>query len=395
MKESKTWRDKGRKKMNTIKKIASSIWGFAKREVVLSIAIIATIITCFFVPIDKEYLGYFEYKTLIALFCMLAVVAGLKNTNVFELISKKLISLFKTRRAVIYCLIYGTFLFDMIVANDMSLITFLPLTYIVLHSTNNDKYLAFTFILQTIAANMGGMITPHGNPQNLYLYSYYNIPTLEFFGVLLVQSITVAVLLFICCLFIKNEKLSLRSDEKFEVKKKELLIYGILFFLVIFCILRLIPLPGDLPHLVTLGIVVITVAAFDYKRFKYVDYALLATFCVFFVFSGNIARIDIIKNFIAGIVEKNTLAAGIISCQFISNVPTAIFLSNFTDNYRELLVAVNIGSLGIIISSLASLITIKEYLKHQPKGFKKYMGMFTMINTAFLIVLIAVTLLLR
>jgi di/tricarboxylate transporter len=268
----------------------------------------------------------------------------------------------------------------------------------VLHSTNNDRYIAYTFILQTIAANMGGMITPHGNPQNLYLYSFYNIPTLEFFGVLLIQSITVAVLLFICVLFVKNEKLTLKNEEKFEIKKKELIIYGILFVLVILCILRLIPLPaswlgGYAPHLLTLALVVISVAVFDRKRFGHVDYALLATFCVFFIFSGNIARIDAIKDFIAGIVEKNTLAAGIISCQFISNVPTAIFLSNFTDNYKDLLVSVNIGSLGIIISSLASLITLKEYLKHQPKGLKSYMGKFTLINTSFLIILIAVTLL--
>ncbi|MBR6534618.1 MAG: citrate transporter [Clostridia bacterium] len=373
--------------MNTLIKIKNSVLSFVKKEVVLSIAIIATIVTMFFVPIDKEYLGYFEYKTLVALFCMLAVVAGLKNTNVFELISKKLIGLFKTRRAVIYCLIYGTFFFDMIVANDMSLITFLPLTYIVLHSTGNDKYLAFTFIMQTIAANMGGMITPYGNPQNLYLYSYYNIPTLEFFGVLLIQSITVAVLLFIGCLFIKNEKLSLKSEEKFEIKKKELIVYAILFVFVILSIFRVVP------HLVTLAIVVVTVLIVDIKRFKYVDYALLATFCVFFIFSGNIARITVIKDFIANIVAENTLVAGIVSCQFISNVPTAIFLSKFTENYRDLLVSVNIGSLGIIISSLASLITLKEYLKHQPKNFKKYMGLFTLINTAFLAVLIVVTIL--
>ncbi len=373
--------------MSALTTVKNKVFAFVKKEVVLSIAIVATIITMFFVPIDKAYLDYFEYKTLVALFCMLAVVAGLKNTNVFELISKKLIGLFKTRRAVIYCLVYGTFFFDMIVANDMSLITFLPLTYIVLHSTKNDKYLAFTFIMQTIAANMGGMITPYGNPQNLYLYSYYNIPTLEFFGVLLIQSITVAVLLYIGCLFIKNEKLTMRNDEKFEIKKKELSVYAVLFVFVILSIFRVVP------HLVTLGIVILTVLIVDRKRFKYVDYALLATFCVFFIFSGNIARITAVKDFISGIVTQNTLVAGVVSCQFISNVPTAIFLSKFTENYRDLLVSVNIGSLGIIISSLASLITLKEFLKHQPKNFKKYMGMFTLINTTFLAVLIVVTML--
>ena len=370
--------------MRTLK---NKLIAFVKKEIVLSIAIIATIITMFFVPVDKGYMGYFDYKTLVSLFCMLAVVAGLKNTNVFELISKNLIGLFHTRRAVIYALIFGTFFFDMIVANDMSLITFLPLTYIVLHSTNNDKYLSITFILQTIAANMGGMITPYGNPQNLYLYSYYNIPTAEFFGVLLIQSVAIAVLLFIAGLFIKNEELVLRNNEKIVVNKSKLTIYAILFVFVILSIFRIVP------HLVTLGIVILAVLLVDRERFKEVDYALLATFCVFFIFSGNIARIPAIKEFIASIVTKNTLIAGIVSCQFISNVPTAIFLSKFTENYRELLVSVNIGSLGIIISSLASLITLKEFLKHQPQNFKKYMGMFTLINTAFLIVMLIITML--
>lgn len=359
-----------------------------KKEVVLSVAIICTIVTIFIIPFDKEYFDYFEMKTLISLFCMLAVVAGLKNTNVFELISRKLIGLFKTRRAVIYALIFGTFFFDMIVANDMSLITFLPLTYIVLHATNNDEYLSITFILQTVAANMGGMVTPYGNPQNLYLYSYYEIPVKEFFGVLLVQFIVIILLLCLAGLFIPNEKLSLKNDDVIEVDKKKLSVYAVLFFMVILSIFRVIP------HLITLITVISAVLILDRKRFREVDYALLATFCVFFVFSGNIARITIIKKIIAKIVTKNTLIAGIVSCQFISNVPTAIFISKFTSNYRDLLVAVNIGSLGIIISSLASLITLKEFLKHQPQNFKKYMLKFTVVNTSFLLVTLAVTFLL-
>lgn len=316
---------------------------------------------------------------------MLAVVAGLKSTNIFELISRKMVGLFHTRRAVIYSLVFGTFFFDMLVANDMSLITFLPLTYIVLHSTKNDKYLAFTFIMQTIAANMGGMITPYGNPQNLYLYSYYNIPTSEFFAILFIQSITVAILLYVCCAFISNEKLTLRKKTKIIINKNKLYIYAILFILVILTIFRIIP------YMITFFVVILTILITDKKRFKQVDYALLATFFVFFIFSGNIARIPVIKEFIANIVINNTLLAGIVSCQFISNVPTAIFLSKFTMNYKELLIAVNIGSLGILISSLASLITLKEFLKYQPKNFGKYLGMFTLFNTLFLVVLLIIT----
>ena len=360
---------------------------FLKKEIVLVIAIICAIITCAFVPIDKEYLNYFDYNTLICLFCILAVVAGLKTTNVFEVVSRKIISKFHNRRSVIYALVFGTFFFDMIVANDMSLITFLPLTYIILHQTDNDKYLAFTFIVQTIAANMGGMITPYGNPQNLYLYSYYNIGTTEFFGILLVQSIMIAILLYIVCAFIKPEPLKLKDKNKIKIDKKKLYVYVALFYLVILTIFRIIP------NLITLIIVIIAIVLTDIKDLKKVDYALLGTFCAFFIFSGNIARIEQIKEFIYNIVTKNTLVAGIVSCQFISNVPTAIFLSKFTANYSDLLVAVNIGSLGILISSLASLITLKEFLKHQPQNFKKYMGMFTLINTAFLIVMLIITML--
>jgi hypothetical protein len=199
------------------------------------------------------------------------------------------------------------------------------------------------------------------------------------------QSIAVAVLLYICCAFIKNEPLKLKRNSKIIINKKQFKIYAILFIIVILSIFRVIP------HLVALGIVIVTILIVDRKRFKDVDYALIATFCVFFIFSGNIARITVIKEVISEIVVKNTLLAGIISCQFISNVPTAIFLSKFTTNYRELLISVNIGSLGILISSLASLITLKEFLKHQPQKFGKYIGMFTLFNTIFLVALLIIT----
>lgn len=361
------------------------IFKFIKSELILIIASMLAIITCFFVPINKEYLKYFQIETLIGLFFILIVVAGLKSTNIFELISKKMISLFHKRRSVIYALVFGTFFLDMIVANDMSLITFLPLTYIVLHSSGNDKYLAFTFIMQNIAANMGGMITPYGNPQNLYIYSFYNIGAGEFFRILFIPTIFVALMLFVCCSFIKQEPLIIKNEQNINVDRKKLIMYAILFIMSIGSIFRIIP------YTITLIVLSILLIIFDKKVFKKVDYALLLTFCCFFIFSGNIARIPIIKEFIVNIINKNTLFAGIMSCQLISNVPTAIFLSQFTNNYKELLLSVNIGSLGILISSLASLITIKEFLKHQPKNFLKYIGMFTFFNTIFLISLIIIS----
>ena len=213
--------------------IKEKLFSFIRKEIVLSIAIVCTIVTIFIIPFDREYLNYFEIKTLVSLLCMLIVVSGLKKTNVFDFISKKLISLFKTRRAIIYALVFGTFFFDMIVANDMSLITFLPLTYIILHSTDNDKYLGITFILQTVAANMGGMVTPYGNPQNLYLFSYFNIPVREFFGILFVQFIAIILLLCLSGVFIPNASLSIRNDDVIDINKKRLYVYIVLFFMVI------------------------------------------------------------------------------------------------------------------------------------------------------------------
>jgi di/tricarboxylate transporter len=234
---------------------------------------------------------------------------------------------------------------------------------------------------------MGGMLTPYGNPQNLYLFSYYNIPAVEFFTILLKPAIIVATLLFLCCLFVKNEPLSLQENKKLDIKEKEAVIYLALFVIVILTIFRYIP------YLITLLIVLILILIMDRELFKDVDFPLLATFFVFFIFSGNMARIPAIKEFISQIVNKNTLLAGIVSCQFISNVPTSIFLSKFTSNYTDLLIAVNIGSLGVLISSLASLITLKEFLKHQPKKFWEYIGIFTFFNTLFFIILLTFLLL--
>lgn len=362
------------------------IINYLKKEKVLTIAICIALITCFFVPVDKNYLKYYDYNTLACLFCILTVVVGLKNTNIFVLLSRKLVSLFHTRRAVILTIVLTTFFMDMIVANDMSLITLLPLTYIVLHSTNNDNYLAFTYVLQTIAANMGGMITPYGNPQNLYLYSYYNIPTLEFIKILLVQSLAVLILLILCIIFVKNEKMEIKDKTLLDIPKMKLIIYIILFFLVILGIFRIIP------YQLILILVIIVNIIIDKSVFKKIDYALIATFIAFFTFSGNMARIPAINQMIYNIVNTNTLLSGLISCQFISNVPTAIFLSKFTTDYKNLLIAVNIGSLGTMISSLASLIALKEYLKYNPKGFIKYLYTFTIYNTLFLFVLLIITL---
>jgi len=352
------------------------IKSWVRSNIITTIIIILAIITCFFVPIDKQYLYYFDYKTLICLTCILISVQCLKDSGFFQFVSKKLVYVFKNTRSVILALILLTFVIDLFLANDMSLITLLPLTYIVLKSTNNMKYFAFTLVLQTIAANMSGMITPHGNPQNIYLYSFYNVPTLEFVKILLPHFFIVLFLLFIIpFLCVKKEKLVLVFDEKKKIDKK-IVIYFIMFIISLLTIFRVVP------YIIGLISVFILAFIFNKKSIKDMDWDLIITFSAFFVFSGNVGRIPFIVNMLTTLLDKSVLITGMLSCQFISNVPTAILLSKFTMNYESLIVAVNIGSLGTMISSLASLITFKHYLKAE-KNVSNYILTYTVINIIF------------
>ena len=354
---------------------------FMKKNAVMCIAFVAAVVTSFIIPIDKEYLGYFDYKTLTCLFCVLAVVCALKNINFFYMLARKVVQLFKTARMSVLALVYITFIGSMLIANDMALLTFLPLGFFVLTTTGKQKYMAFTFIMQNIAANLGGMLTPFGNPQNLYLYSKFEIPNLEFMGIMAPPFVLSVVLITLCCLiFVKPEPLSL-SDEKIVLDPKKTILYLLLFALSIVIVFR------GIPYWIGLIIIPTTLLFVDRKALKMVDYGLLFTFVFFFIFAGNMARIDVVRDLFSTLLEKSTLLFSVVSCQCISNVPSAILLSQFTSNYQDLLVGVNIGGVGTLISSLASLITFREYTKNNPGKTKYYIGMFSLFNFAFLIIL--------
>ena len=360
---------------------------FIKKNAVCCIAFVLAVVTCFIIPPDKEYLGYFDYKTLTCLFCVLAVVCALKNINFFYILAKKVVRLFKNARMSVLVLVYITFIGSMLIANDMALLTFLPLGYFVLTKTKMEKYIAFTFIMQNISANLGGMLTPFGNPQNLYLYTKFNIPTGEFMGIMLIPFCLSIALITLCCIvFVRPEALQL-DDEKVWLDPKRVTLYLVLFALSIAIVFR------GIPYWIGLIIIPAVLIFADRKALKMVDYGLLLTFVFFFIFSGNMARIEAVRTIFSSLLDKSTLLVGTLSCQFISNVPSAILLSQFTENYRDLLVAVNIGGVGTLISSLASLITFREYSKHDPAGTGKYILKFSIFNFAFLIILTAVMLL--
>ena len=361
--------------------VGQVIVAFVKKNVVMTVALVAALITSIIIPIDSEYPGYFDYKTLTCLFCVLTVVCALKNINFFYMLARKVVQGFRTTRRAILALVYITFIGSMIIANDMALLTFLPLGLLVLTTTKQQKYMAFTFIMQNIAANLGGMLTPFGNPQNLYLYTKFNIPTGEFVSIMAVPFVLAVVMITICCIiFVKPEEMLLK-DEHVEVNPKKAVLYMILFALAIAIVFRAIPYG--------VGLVVIPVVVFivDRKALKMVDYPLLLTFVFFFVFSGNLARIEPVRMFFSGLLEKSTLLVSVISCQCISNVPSAILLSQFTDDYRNLLVGVNVGGVGTLIASLASLITFREYVKNNPGRTGSYIRKFSLFNFGFLIIL--------
>ncbi|MBQ8343158.1 MAG: citrate transporter [Clostridia bacterium] len=355
---------------------------FIKKNAVLLIALCAAFVTTCIVPPDKAYLDYFDWKTLTCLFCVLAVVCALKNIRFFFFLAQKIVRAFKNARACVLALAYVTFIGSMLIANDMALLTFLPLGYFVLSSTGKKKYMAFTFIIQNIAANLGGMLTPFGNPQNLYLYTKFAIPTGEFMLIMLVPFLISVALITLCCMiFVKKEEMTI-EEEKITLPLGRTIIYGVLFALSIVIVFRVIPF--------WTGLIVIPIALLflDRKALGKVDYGLLLTFMAFFIFSGNMARIPAIQRVFGNLMGKNALLVSTLSCQIISNVPSAILLSQFTGNYEALLLGVNIGGCGTLISSLASLITFKEYTAHNHGGAKKYILLFSAFNFAFLGILL-------
>ena len=354
---------------------------FGKKNAVVLIAALCALITSIIVVPDKEYLGYFDFKTLTCLFCVLGVVCALRNIRFFYTLAKAIIRKFRNAKACVLALVYITFIGSMLIANDMALLTFLPLGFFILSTTKKEKYLAFTFIMQNIAANLGGMLTPFGNPQNLYLYSKFNIPDGEFVTIMFPPFILAIALITLCCLiFVKNEALEIEeSDVKLPIGR--VVIYLALFAVAIMMVFRF------MPYWVGLIIIPLALIFLDKKALMQVDYGLLFTFVFFFIFAGNMGRIGIVRDFFSYLLNINTLVFSALSCQVISNVPSAILLSQFTDNYRELLLGVNIGGAGTLIASLASLITFKEYTKQDPDHVKEYVVKFSLFNFGFLITL--------
>lgn len=365
----------------------AKVLGFAKKNAILLIAFAAAVLSMLLIPPDEMYAGYFDLKTLCCLFVTLAVVCALKNIRFFSILASRIMLITRNSRMAAVTLIYITFIGSMLIANDMALITFLPLGYYVFAPTGRKDEVAMVFILQNIAANLGGMLTPFGNPQNLYLYTRFNIPTGEFMGIMLLPFLISVVLMTACCFLIPMHSLNITKGREMILPKGRTALYLVLFALTILMVFRLLP-----PLWVLVGVVGVLLIA-DWKALVQVDYGLLGTFVCFFVFAGNMGRVPAVRDFFSALLDKNTLLTAVLSCQVISNVPSSILLSQFTENYASLLIGVNIGGAGTLIASLASLITFREYTSHYEKSSGMYIGKFSLMNFGFLGILTIIMLL--
>lgn len=357
------------------------ILGFIRNNTVMVIAFCAALVTAFIVPPDAEYLGYIDFKTLTCLFCVLGIVGALRNIRFFSMLARSIVKRFKNARMCTLALVCITFIGSMLIANDMALLTFLPLGYFVLSASNKRGRMAFTFVMQNIAANLGGMLTPFGNPQNLYLYSRFDIPTGEFMRIMAPPFAVAITLIVACCMFVPAEPMEV-PDEPVRLPKRRTAIYLAAFALSIAIVFR------GIPYWIGLIVIPALLLVMDRRALAGVDYPLLLTFVFFFIFAGNMSRIPAVSRFFSALLEKDTLSFSVLSCQVISNVPSAILLSRFTADYPALLVGVNIGGTGTLIASLASLITFREYSFHNPDKKLRYLGVFSAFNFGFLAVLL-------
>lgn len=357
----------------------SSFIEFVKKECVLVIAVTLAILSSF---ISMPKLSYIDFKVLILLFNLMVVVAAFKELKFLDSIAIGLLKKCNTYTSISLALVFITFISSMIVTNDVALITFVPLSIVIARKANINVLKIVIF--QTLAANLGSSFTPMGNPQNLYIYSFYNLSPIDFFKITL--PIVILAVLFLVLLVFKDKKMNLSLDLE-DVKidnKRDVYLFGGLFLIILLSVFHVID------YKVTFLITIVMVLILNKKLFSQVDYSLLITFIGFFIFVGNISTMDVVKNFMEGILNspKSTFLASVLSSQVISNVPATMLLSGFTDHFKELLLGVNIGGMGTLIASLASVISYKIYASEF--GNDNYMKSFTFYNILGLIIFVPI-----
>ena len=367
-----------------MKNIAGKIYQILRTQKVLDCAFVCMVVSMFWVPPSIGYIKAIDWRVLALLFSLMLVIAALERQGVFRLLAQKLLLKAKTQRSLVLILVLLTFFSSMLITNDVALITFVPFAILILQMVGLQKSIAYVVVLQTIAANTGSMLTPLGNPQNLYLYNYYQYSVGEFIWAMLPLTLVALIVLAGASLVLSAKELSVDFAEKERIKDRNLLWVNLLLFgLCILSVLRI------LPYYILVAIIIAVMFATQKDMFIRVDYSLLGTFICFFVFVGNLQEIPQIAEFLKANLADYPLILPIITSQIISNVPAALLLSGFAENGLLLLWGVNIGGLGTLIASMASLISYKYFVRFAPTETLHYMKLFTIANIIGLIVLIA------
>ncbi|MBQ1750105.1 MAG: anion permease [Lachnospiraceae bacterium] len=390
---------------------------FMKRETVLTVAFVLALVSMFLVPPDRGYLSYIDYRTLCILYALMAIMNGFQKIGVFDWAARSILNRSKSRSGVILTLVLLCFFSSMLITNDVALITFVPLTVIAFEQTGDCKLLPMTVVLQTIAANLGSMLTPLGNPQNLYLYGKSGMSFLSFVKLMLPYSALSLILLLLGVFLlglgerdfslhtkkssraetIPNEVTGLGREEecrKQEESRQDLwnqerrilcMVYSGLFLLGLLTVLRVLPYP--VMFLIVMGVLLITDLLLGRGVLKSTDLSLILTFTFLFVFIGNIGRLQAFQDFIQRVVAGHEVGSAVLASQVISNVPAAILLSGFTDQFQALIIGCNLGGLGTLIASMASLISFKYIARWNSESRFGYFLRFTLCNMFFLAIL--------
>ena len=370
--------------------MGAKLIAFFKKETILCVAGLLAVLSMVWVPPDGEYMGYINWQVLVLLFCLMSVMGGLQALGIFKAIANTLLHWANGLRQLTLLLVMLCFFIAMVVTNDVALITFVPFTILLLQMADLTGEMIPILVLQTIAANLGSMLTPIGNPQNLYLYTVSGMSPADFVLTMLPLTLLSLFLLVLCCMLTKDVPLSGQmlppiQGESFSMREKVTL--SALLMLFAACLMTVFHV---MPYWTVLGISLVWFVFFERDVLGKVDYSLLITFIFFFVFIGNMGRIPAMRDTIASILAGREMIVSFLCSQIISNVPAAVLLSGFTDHWKDLLLGVNIGGLGTLIASMASLISYKFFVQANEKAKGKYLKHFTIMNILFAIPLLVV-----
>ena len=384
-----------------------------KNETILVVASILALISCFIVPPDKEYGGYIHASTISQLICLMLVVCGFQRIGVFRIIGSRLLHHVSTARGLVITLISLTYFSGMLITNDVALVTFIPFAIAVLTMAHMEEHAVLVGTLMTVGANVGSMLTPIGNAHNLYLKALTGMPSAEMIGIMAPYSVAAAVLLvvIVCVVFgkkpvsefssidgsgIEQNVLAPNSDQP-QPDEIRVTGYGAGYGgwrTIVYCALFIVCLLAVSDFIPLWAMCVIVVVAFlfcDRRVFRNIDWGLPLTFCMFFIFIGNMKRVPEFYELAASLVGAHPLEVSVVSSQFISNVPTTLLLSGFCDQWRALIIGTNLGGMGTLIASMASLIGYKNVTRKYPDKKGRYLAVYSAVNVLFLIVLVGLS----